>query len=295
VAIGLWAVLATGAFARSFALVFELVIRPAFAPPSTAFHLVVRRLIPILGFYEFAIVVLAIAGSFAIVSRRAGDRFAAWSIAWAIASIATLASIAANSADSVLAIELPLMVAGAYAVEWIAQSERWSSIRYAVAAGVALSLYVQIVTNFVYPAPDTSEAPWRRHALLFWSDPATSIQTVKACDRVRDAVSPAGASAMVPDDAPQVQWYLRDFELTDSPDGASIVVTIGKTQSGALAGDPDSPQFGFEEWWTPDFHALTVARAIAYFFTERAWSEVEIRDLGIATPKAGGDSSKPKP
>ena len=77
----------------------------------------------------------------------------------------------------------------------------------------------------------------------------------------RNAVSPAGASAMIPDDAPQVQWYLRDFAQTDSPADANIVVTIGKTQSGAVAGNPDAPEFGFEEWWTPDFRKLTtVAR-----------------------------------
>jgi len=92
---------------------------------------------------------------------------------------------------------------------------------------------------------------------------------------------------MIPDDnqAPQVRWYLRDFALTDSPAAANIVVTIGKTQSGALAGNPDAPQFGFEEWWPPDFRTLTMAGAIRYFFTQRAWSDVEIRDLEIAIPR----------
>ena len=64
---------------------------------------------------------------------------------------------------------------------------------------------------------------------------------------------------------------------------ANIVVTIGKTQSGAVAGNPDATQFGFEEWWTPDFqHADDVSRAIEYFFTQRAWSDVEIREIQIA-------------
>ena len=106
--------------------------------------------------------------------------------------------------------------------------------------------------NFVFPVPDTSEAAWRRHALLFWSVPATTIRTVKECERARNAV-PTGARAFIPDDAPQVQWYLRDFTQTDSPADANVVVTIGKTQSGAVAGNPDAPEFGFEEWWKPDF------------------------------------------
>ena len=146
------------------------------------------------------------------------------------------------------------------------RSERWNSIRYAIVAAVALTIYVQLAINFVYPAPDTSEAPWRRHALLFWSEPATSIRTVKECERARNAVSPAGASAMIPDDAPQVQWYLRDFTQTDSPADANVVVTIGKTESGAVAGNPDAPEFGFEEWWNPDFRKLTVSAPLTLFF-----------------------------
>jgi len=164
--------------------------------------------------------------------------------------------------------------------------ERWNSIRYEIAAAVALTLYVQAATNFIYPAPDTSEATWRRHALLFWSESATSIRTIKECERARNAV-PSGARAFIPDDAPQVQWYLRDFAQTDSADDANIVVKIGKTQSGSLAGNPDAPEFGFEEWWNPDFGKLTTIRAIRYLLTQRAWSDVEIRDLEIQVSKPG--------
>ncbi len=286
----LWLILTTAFFRRSLATELDYCLHAAFAAPPIAFQRAVRRLLPILAAYEFLTVVLAIAGAFAIVARRAGDRFAAWSIVWAIASLATFASVGANRSDAVVAILLPLAVVAAYAVDWTHQSERWASIRYVIAAGVALTLYVQFATNFVYPAPDVSEAPWRRHALLFWSEPATSIQTARECARVRSAVPPAGASAMIPDDAPQIQWCLRDYAPTASPASANVVVTIGKTQSGALAGNPDAPEFGFEEWWTPNFRTLTTARALRYFFTQRAWNDVEIRDLEIATP-----SQKPNP
>jgi hypothetical protein len=285
VAISLWLVLTTALFHRPLVPSVEYYFHAAFAPPSIAFHRAIQRLVPILIFYEFAAVILAIVGAVAIVSRRIGDRFAAWSVVWAIVSLATIAAVSANGADAVVALVLPLALVGAYAVDWMHRSERWNSIRYAIVAAVALTIYVQLAVNFVYPAPDTSEAPWRRHALLFWSEPATSIRTVKECERARNAVSPAGASAMIPDDAPQVQWYLRDFTQTDSPAGANIVVTIGKTESGAVAGNPDSPEFGFEEWWNPDFHKLTLARALEYFFTQRAWSDVEIRNLDIVVSK----------
>ena len=53
----------------------------------------------------------------------------------------------------------------------------------------------------------------------------------------RNAVSP-GAHAFIPDDAPQVQWYLRDFTQTASPEDANIVVTIGKTRKRRGRGQP---------------------------------------------------------
>ena len=281
VAIGLWLVLATAFFHRPIVAAVEYYADAAFAPPAIAIHRATRTLLPILVFYEFIVLKLALFGIFAIVTRRISDRFATWALVWTFVSLAILASISANRSDAVLAIILPLAIVGAYAVDWMHRSERWRSIRYAMAGVIGLTLFVQLTVNFVYPAPDVSEAPWRRHALLFWSDPATSIQTVRECARARSAVPPAGATAMVPDDAPQVQWYLRDYTPTASPDGANIVVTVGKTQSGSLAANPDAPQFGFEESWTPNFHALTPAAAISYLLTQRAWSEVEIRDLQI--------------
>jgi predicted membrane-bound mannosyltransferase len=280
-AIGLWIVLTTAFFHRPLVASVVYYFHTAFVPPSIALHQAISRVVPILLFYEFIVVALAIIGVFAVVSRRIGDRFAAWSVVWAIATVAMFASVSVNHADAVVAIILPLALVAAYAVDWMHGSERWNSIRYSIAAVVALTLYVQIVTNFVYPAPDTSEASWRRYALLFWSEPATSIRTVKECERARNAVGP-GARAFIPHDAPQVQWYLRDFTQAASPEDANIVVTIGKTESGAVAGSPDASQFGFEEWWTPDFSKLTTFRAIRYFFTQRAWSDVEIRELGIA-------------
>ncbi|MGH7924751.1 MAG: hypothetical protein ACREQH_09205 [Candidatus Binatus sp.] len=292
VALGLWILLTTAFFHRPLVASVEYWWYAAFAPPSIAFHGVAHSLLPILVFYEFMMVVLAIVGAVAIVSGRIGDRFAVWSVAWAIVSLAMLASVAGNRSDAVVALVLPMALVAAYAVDWTHQSARWGSIRYGLAAAAALTVYVQCVTNFIYPAPDASEAPWRRHALLFWSEPATSIQTVGECARVRAAVSSAGATAMVPDDAPQVQWYLRDLTATDSPEAASIVVTVGETQWGAEAGDPDGSRFGFEEWWAPDFHALTAARAIEFFFTQRVWSDVAIRNLEIAMAKP---QRKPNP
>jgi len=284
VAIGLWFVLITAFLHRPLVTSVVYQLNAAFAPPMIAWQHALHRIIPVLGFYEFIVVALAIVGAVAIFSRRIGDRFAAWSIVWAIVSLAIFGSVSANRPDAVVAIVLPLALVGAYAVDWMHGTLRWNSIRYAIAAALALTLYVQIATNFVFPVPDPSEAAWRRHALLFWSVPATTIRTVKECERARAAVSPR-ATAFIPDDAPQVQWYLRDLTQTASPDDANIVVKIDPPENGALAGNPDVPQFGFEEWWTPDFRALTITSALKYFFTQRVWGEVEIRELEIKVSK----------
>jgi hypothetical protein len=284
VAIGSWIVLITAFFHRPLVTSVEYDLNVAFAPLMIAWQHALHRIIPVLAFYEFIVIALAIAGAVAIVSRRIGDRFAAWSIVWALVSLAIFGSVSANRPDAVVAIVLPLAMVGAYAIDWMHATTRWNSIRYLVAAALALTIYVQIATNFVFPVPDPSEAAWRRHALLFWSAPATTARTVKECERARAAVPP-DATAFIDDDAPQAQWYLRDLTQTASPDDANIVVKIDPPESGALAGNPDVPQFGFEEWWTPDFRSLTITSALKYFFTQRAWSEVEIRDLEIKVSK----------
>jgi predicted membrane-bound mannosyltransferase len=284
IALIMWILLTTAFFTQPLLPLLDYDISAAFAPPLIAWHRALHRLVPILLFYEFIVVAIAIVGAAAIVSGLIGDRFAAWSLVWAIVSLAMFALLGENSAEAVIAIIVPLSIVGAYGVDWMHRTAPWNSIRYAIAGAIVLTLYVQVVTNFVYPAPDTSEAPWRRHALLFWSEPATSIQTARECERAQSAL-PGGASAMISDDAPQVQWYLRDLALTDSAADANLVVNIGDTTGGAAAGKPDTAHFGMEEWWTPNFRTLTAARAINYFFTQRNWSDVEIRDLDIEMPK----------
>jgi uncharacterized protein (TIGR03663 family) len=284
VALVLWMLLTTAFFTQPLLPLLDYDINAAFAPPLIAWHRALHRLVPILLFYEFIVVVLGIVGMAVIVSGLVGDRFAAWSLVWAIVSLAMFALLGENSAEAVIAIVLPLSILGAYGVDWMHRTAPWNSIRYAIAGAIALTLYVQVVTNFVYPAPDTSEAPWRRHALLFWSEPVTSIQTARECERAQGAL-PGGASATISDDAPQVQWYLRDLALTDSAADANLVVNIGDTTGGAAAGKPDAAHFGLEEWWTPNFRTLTADRAINYFFTQRNWSDVEIRDIEIELPK----------
>ncbi|HYL59129.1 MAG TPA: hypothetical protein VEU51_09670, partial [Candidatus Acidoferrales bacterium] len=77
VAIVGWLALTTVWFSYPVADVSAAKWRAAFALPSVAFERGLRNVIPILGFYEFAIMALAIVGAAAIVADKARSRFAA--------------------------------------------------------------------------------------------------------------------------------------------------------------------------------------------------------------------------
>lgn len=291
VALGVWYWLATGLFSHPLLNAAGKDLRLAFAPGGVAFERGIRLMSPILGFYEFMLLVLAIAGAIAILAHWARNRFAVWSLIWAILSISLLLSLGPTKPETVVAIVVPCALLSGFGIEWMHHLARWNSIRIPLAVLAALTLYIQILTGFVYSAPDTSEAPWNRHALLFWSMPATSMQTPRELKRAAQSVTVEKASAVVPAGAPQVAWYLRNLALTDLPEAANIVVGVGSTRSGAEAGDANQDQFGFEESWTPDFKKLTVLSAIRYFFTQRPWSDVRIRDLQVTVKHPSGPPS----
>jgi uncharacterized protein (TIGR03663 family) len=281
VAIAVWLPLTTGFFTRPILEALKSELSAAFVPPAISVRHGLHSIIPILCFYEFAILILAIGGAAMIMSAQPRSIFAVWTLVWAIVSAALFISIGANHPATVVGLLIPLAMLAAFAVERMHHSARWDSIRYALAGAAVLTLHVQFLTNFAYAAPDTSEAPWNRHALLFWAEPATAIQVRKECARAENSVPIHGASVVVPDDAPQLAWCLRDLKRADNAESASLVVTVGPTRTGAVAGNPDAPQFGFEESWNPDFQKMRFTSAIRYFLTMRAWSDVEIRDLEI--------------
>ena len=292
-AIVVWVPLTTALFTNSILETMRYDLSAAFVTPAIGWERGLHTGIPILCFYEFMILILAIVGASAIVSGRVQNRFAVWTLVWAIVSAALFLSVAGKFPDAVVALAIPFAMLSAISVEWMHRSARWDSIRLVLAAAAALTLYVQLLSNFAYPAPDTSEAPWNRHALLFWSEPATAIQTRNECARVENSTSLADASAIIPADAPAIGWYLRDLARADSAASANVVATLGPIKSGALAGNLSPAQFGFEESWHPDFHRLTVVGALRYWLTMRAWSDVEIRDLELTTSRPAGTDNPP--
>ncbi|HYB90646.1 MAG TPA: hypothetical protein VEC38_06345 [Candidatus Binataceae bacterium] len=246
---------------------------------------------PMLGFYEFGIVIVALAGLVAVVGGRVRSRFAAWTLLWTLASVGAILALPAHRTEMVVAMCVPMALLGACGVEWLHHSPGWSVARYAAAAIGALTLYGQVLTNVVYAAPDASEAPWHRHAVLFWTDPATTIQAPAECAHAEASIEAADRSAAVSDDLPEIQWYLRDSAATDAA-SATIVAAPAPRDAGLAEENLAVRVFGVEETWSPDLHALTPGAAVRYLFTAQAWSAIEIRDAELRV-QASAKSSAP--
>jgi uncharacterized protein (TIGR03663 family) len=289
VTLAVWWMLASAFFARPArgaiaddALALFAGAWPWRAGAGAAFYL------PQLGFYEFAIVLAALAGLVAILARRVRSYFAAWTALWMLASTAAFLLLPARRPEWLAAMLLPLALCGGFAIEWLHHTAAWTRVRYAALVFALLALYVQALNNFVYAAPDASEAAWARHALLYWSEPATTVETPRECAHAVAAVASAGASAAVPDGLPAIRWYLRDFAPTDDVERANLVASRPVPEATLPSATGDTIQFGAQESWTPDLHALTGGAAIRYFFTARAWSDVTIGDvvLRVRAPSA---------
>jgi uncharacterized protein (TIGR03663 family) len=239
---------------------------------------------PVLAFYEFLIALTGAFGLATIVSLRVRSRFAVWCAIWMVLSLGFFLWMPAWSGDRMLAMLLPAAVVGAFGVDYLHHTSAWRIIRYPLAALAALTLYVQVLTNFVYAAPNASEASWARHANLFWFDGATTVQTRDESARALEGITPADATVFFKDDhrdLPALEWYLRTLRPVDKR--AATVVVEPKPDS--IGNDPDSGvrtfSFDSDESWSASSKGLDLSRALAYFFTARAWGPIETHQATI--------------
>ena len=79
------------------------------------------------------------------------------------------------------------------AIDWIHHTDAWRLLRYPLAILALLTIYIQVTVNFVRVAPDSSEASWSRHMILFWSDPATTALARQEFSHAESAVAGRGA------------------------------------------------------------------------------------------------------
>lgn len=228
-------------------------------------------------FYEFFIVAMAAFGTVAMLTFRLRSRLSVAAFLWMAASTAFFLWTPVRRPE--LAILIPSAMLGASAVDWLHHTSAWRFVRYPILAFVLLTLYVQVLNNFVWTAPDPTEAPWARHALLYWREPATTMTTPEECEH---ALKTAGPKASVFFDAasPVLRWYLRALRPANDVRGAAVVVSAPTGPN--PAGTRESSKFTLQERWSPGMSGLDPLGTLRYIFAARTWKPLQSEDVRLS-------------
>ena len=158
-------------------------------------------------------------------------------------------------------------------------------IRLPFALLAALTLYVSVIANFIYAAPDASEAAWARHANLFWGANATTEQARLYARQASAGIPPVNATVFFDDDAPDpLRWYLRDLRPVDDIAVATVIVKTS-TPPSAEAQAAALYHVDYAEGWLPNFKAAKSAEVIRFLLSGRIWGPVSTKDLTIVVRK----------
>jgi hypothetical protein len=250
-----------------------------------------RSLVLPLAFYDFALVIAAVAGILIVGTARVSTRLAFFCLLWTLLSC-TFAILAAPpvAPERILLILVPAAVLGGIAVGHLHRSAAWGGLRWAFVPLVLLTLHAQSFVNFYNPAPNPGEARWARAANLFWADGATTSEAVARCAASLKHVS--NATVFLSDTRPwppALRWYLRSLRPVTSPQSAAIVVSFGAPAGGDVV---RAMPVDYEESWTPELGKLSLISGLRYFFTQQRWGEPVIRSAFI---EIGPDTGGPAP
>lgn len=275
-----WVLSELALFGRIQAAAIERSIQPLWGGGAPGYRDGLLFYLPALALYEFLIVITAVAGVLAIITWRIRSRFAIFCVLWALASFAYYLWAPVRESARVLQMIVPAAFVVAFFVDYLHHTHVWRFARYPVVLFVLLAVYVQVLSNFVYPAPDASEAPWARHANLYWRGGATTLQTR---DRIVEALKPplpADATVFLSGEwPPALRWYLRTLGPALNPDAAAVVVDLAPATEGSA--EADKYQFDFEQSWEPQFRTVDARQLLRYALTGRLWGDVKASAVGI--------------
>ena len=249
-----------------------------------------------LALYEFLIVILAITGALLTLAFRVRSRFAWWCVIWAVVSASMYLWMPLRASAITMVMVVPAAFVGAIAIEHLHHTNAWRYVRFPIAVLGLLTIYVQVLSNFVYFAPDASEAQWSSHANLAWRDGATTIQAYDRCHEITRQLAATSASAYFrgPDSSslPALRWYLRSLPVARNADAAAVVVDAGSSENAP----PDSDEgvkyeLDAAESWQPALGDLDTGRAIRYLLTAQTWkpmttvaARISVRFTGASSP-----------
>ncbi len=269
--------------------------QPIFATAALAAGL--RCYLPLTTLYEFMIAIAGLCGALAIIALRIRSRFAAWCLIWMVASIAFWIWTPYRPADAILALLLPAAVVGAIGLDWLHRRDSWRRLRWPLAVIAAMTLYVGGVANFIWPAPDASEAPWARHANLFWGAPATTEQTRLYVREAAAGISPADATVYFDGAvALPLRWYLRDLRPVSRAAAATVIVSNAPAPQPPVTQSPEAQSsapelsviyhFDYAEGWLPSFARARSSQVVDFLLRGRLWGPITTAGATIVVRKS---------
>ena len=238
--------------------------------------------LPILSLYEFLVVLLALIGMLSVLTLRVRSRLATAALVWSGLSIGFYLWTPVRTPALVVQMIVPMALLGAFVIEALHHTVAWSILRYPLAVLALLTLSVQVANNFIWYAPDASQAPWARTALLFWTTPATTLQAPVECARVISQLPPHKARAFFASDSPVLRWYLRGVAPAATAESADAIV--GSLEPAALwqAQGLTTYEFELDDVWHPSWWSLSPYAAMHYLASARPWTSLESHRVTIA-------------
>jgi uncharacterized protein (TIGR03663 family) len=252
---------------------------PAGYDAGLAFYL------PALAFYEFIVVILAAVGAAAFLALRMPSKFAAWAVIWSALALAFFLWTPSRSPGLLLQMLVPMALVAALGIDYLHHTLAWVVVRIPIALLLLFTIYLQVLANFVCYAPGSGQA-LGACALLYWTEPATTIQTVEQCALVESAVPAANDTVFFAQDGPVLRWYLRKLKRVANPrDAATIVGPIPAAAGWSMADEPRKYEFAFQERWQPRLGDLSPDATLRYLLGAHPWSALETRDIRIFVRK----------
>jgi hypothetical protein len=166
-----------------------------------------------------------------------------------------------------------MAVLGALGIEWLHHLRIWTRARIVLGVLAILTFCIQIVSTFVFYAPDASEPAWNRHASLYWGPLSTTVQTDIYCRRAMAGITPKDATVYFRGDQPALRWYLRDLRPTNDPSIASVIVGPPPPGNEASKGNAIRHyDFDYAMSWPFNSKDLTLVAALRYILAAEAWT-----------------------
>ena len=247
-----------------------------------------RFYLPLVTLYEFMIAIAAVFGVVVIIALKVRSRFAAWALAWLALSVGFFCWSPDRESASVMAILTPAAVVGAIGLDWLHHSDIWRLVRVPLAVIALVTLYIGAVANFASYGPDASEAPWARHANLYWGAAATTVQTRLYARQAAGGIAPADATVFFEDEnepaAAPIRWYMRGLRPIATAAAATVVVSA-KAPAASESQPMAIYSFDYSQGWQPNFATAKAAEVMRFLLSGKIWGPITAENISIMVRK----------